>query len=127
MLLELNTIGKPPVGAGPLMVTVAVEFVPETTEVGFSDRAVTPGGVTVSVVVLVAPANVPVIVAVAEVATGVVPAVKVVEVSPAETITEAGTVTAALFDVRVTVYPPAGAGPPRVTVPVEDVPPVTDV
>jgi len=53
--------------------------------------------------------------------------VKVAVVAFAGTITLAGTCAAAalLLD-RVTTAPPAGAGPFNVTVPVEDVPPITE-
>lgn len=47
------------------------------------------------------------------------------EVSPAETLTVEGTVTVDWLLLRVTVAPPCGAGPERVTVPVEDDPPLT--
>ena len=54
--------------------------------------------------------------------------VKVLEVDPAGTVTLAGTVAAAvLLLVRSTVMPPVGASAERVTVPVEEVPPVTVV
>jgi len=47
--------------------------------------------------------------------------------APAATVTEAGTVAAALLLVSVTTAPPAGAGPLSVTVfKVVDVPPKTD-
>ena len=60
--------------------------------------------------------------------TGLVVAVKVALVAPAATVTDAGTWAAAVFElVRATIAPPAGAGPLRVTVPVEDAPPTTDV
>jgi len=54
--------------------------------------------------------------------------VKVAVVAFAATVTLAGTCAAAvlLLD-RVTAAPPAGAGPLRVTVPVELTPPMTDV
>ena len=52
---------------------------------------------------------------------------KVAEDWPADTETEAGTVAAALFDVSMTASPPVGAAPVSLTVPVELVPPVTDV
>ena len=59
------------------------------------------------------------------IATGTVVAVKVAVVAPAATVTVGGTVAAGLLLVRVTMAPPAGAGPLRVTVPVEGLPPTT--
>jgi hypothetical protein len=61
-------------------------------------------------------------------ATGLVVTVKVAVVAPAATVTLAGTCAAAvlLLD-RVTAAPPAGAAPFNLTVPVEEVPPMTDV
>lgn len=61
------------------------------------------------------------------VATAVVVMGKVAVVWPAVTVTVAGTVAAALPEVRVTDWPPVLAGSFKVTVPVEPVPPVTDV
>ncbi len=61
-----------------------------------------------------------------EVATALVLAVKVAVVAPAGTATLAGTVaTAVLLLERVTTAPPLGAAPLSVTVPCEEVPPVT--
>jgi hypothetical protein len=52
--------------------------------------------------------------------------VKVAVVTPAETVTLAGTVAAdVLLLVSITTAPPVGAAPFSVTVPVEGVPPVT--
>src|SRR5437867_9781758 len=58
--------------------------------------------------------------------TGVVLTVKVALVLPAGTVTLAGTVAAPvlLLD-KLTTAPPLGAGPLSVTVPVEELPPVT--
>ena len=50
---------------------------------------------------------------------------KVALLAPAGTITLEGTLTALLLLESATCAPPAGAGPLRVTVPVEDVPPIT--
>ena len=60
--------------------------------------------------------------------TGLLVTVKVAVVAPAGTVTFAGTVAAAvlLLD-RVTTAPAAGAGPFNVTVPVDGVPPITEV
>ena len=65
--------------------------------------------------------------AVVAAATGDVVTVKVPVVAPAATDTLEGTTALELDDVRVTTVPPAGAGPLIVTVPVDDVPPVTEV
>ena len=54
--------------------------------------------------------------------------VRVATVLPAGTVTLAGTVaTAVELLVRVTTAPPDGAGPVKVTVPVDEVPPFTEV
>lgn len=55
----------------------------------------------------------------------IVETVNVTEVAPAGTVTAAGTVASGEFEARVIVYPPIGAAPPRVTVPVELIPPTT--
>jgi len=55
-----------------------------------------------------------------DVATGLVLIVKVAPVLPAGTVPVAGTLAEALLLESVTCPPPAGAGPLRVTVPVED-------
>lgn len=66
----------------------------------------------------------PVIVTVATEVTGLAVIVNVAPVAPAGTVTPAGTVAAALLLDRVTTAPPAGAGPFRIAVPVEEFPPV---
>jgi len=60
------------------------------------------------------------------VVTAVVLAVKVAEVAPAGTVTEPGTVTELLPEESVTVVPDAAAPPVRVTVPVDELPPLTE-
>ncbi len=57
--------------------------------------------------------------------TATVETVNVALVLPAATVTEAGTVSAALLSVRPTTTPPAGAAVLSVTVPVEGEPPAT--
>src|SRR5712692_8249658 len=101
-LLERETTA-PPLGAGPLSVTVPVEGLPPATFAGLKvseDRTGIGCGVTVSVDVAL--------------------------VAPAGTVTPlAGTLAAALLLDRETRAPPLGAGPFSVTVPVEGLPPVT--
>ena len=72
--------------------------------------------------------RVPVIVTEALAATGLVVTVNVAVVAFAGTVTLAATWAAAvlLLD-SVTTAPPAGAGPFNVTVPVEEVPPITEL
>jgi hypothetical protein len=48
-------------------------------------------------------------------------------VAPSETVTLAGVVAALLLSDKVTTAPPLGAGPVSRAVPVEELPPVTDV
>src|SRR6476660_10540400 len=57
--------------------------------------------------------------------TAVVVIGKVALLAPAGTVTLAGTVAAVLLLDSVTVAPPVGAAPLRVTVPVDELPPVT--
>src|SRR3989442_15046462 len=57
--------------------------------------------------------------------TALVVTVNVTLVAPTGTVTLAGTEAAELLLDSVTCAPPAGAGPPSVTVPVELLPPVT--
>ena len=60
-----------------------------------------------------------------ELATAVVAIVKVAEVAPAATVTVAGGIALALLEDRLTRVPPDGAGPLRVTIPVEEDVPTT--
>jgi hypothetical protein len=59
------------------------------------------------------------------VVTAFVVTVNVAVVLPAFTVTVGGTVAAALLPDNVTTAPPPGAGPVRVTVPVDGLPPTT--
>jgi len=67
-----------------------------------------------------------VIVTLAKLPTTFVVTVKVADVAPDATKTVLGTLVLELFDDSPTIRPPAGAGPYKVTVPVEEVPPMTD-
>jgi hypothetical protein len=58
--------------------------------------------------------------------TAAVVAVNVAELAPAGTTTDAGTVTAALSRKRATTAPPAGAGPFKVMVPIDEFVPTRD-
>ena len=126
MLLDRVTT-EPPLGAGPFRVTVPIDEVPPTTELGLSLMELRAAAVTVIFAVLVV-TSIPVIVTDVLLATGLVVTGNVAEVVPAGTVTLAGTCAAAVLLLEsVTSDPPAGAGPDNVTVPVEEVAPMTDV
>jgi hypothetical protein len=125
-LLDSVTI-IPFVGAGPESVTVPVEGEIPVTVAGFRIRVLTVGAVTVNPAVWVVPL-LAVIVTEVFVATEFVATVKVAVVALPGTVTLAGTCAAAvlLLD-SVTTVPLAGEGPFNVTVPVEEVAPMTEV
>jgi hypothetical protein len=87
--------------------------------------AVCCGGVTVRIAVRVIPPALAVIVTGVDTVTALVAIAKVALVDPCATDTPAGTVATALLLDRETAKPPAGAGDVSVTVPCEEVPPVT--
>jgi hypothetical protein len=123
----LRLTGKPPSGAAPLIVTVPVEEPPPVTLIGFNVTLDAAGALTVSVAVVELPFADPVMVTLVFADTGMVVAVNVAEVLPAATVTLDGTVVLGSLLLRFTGSPPVGAAPLMVTVPVEEVPPVTPV
>ena len=70
--------------------------------------------------------RVPVIVAVVLAATADVVTVNEAELAPAATMTVLGTEALEELDDRLTTVPPLPAGPFKVTVPVDGLPPITD-
>jgi hypothetical protein len=92
--------------------------------VGFNASVLKAGGLTVSVAdVLVSPRYVPDIVPVAVAETGIVVTVKVAVVAPAGMVTLMGTVAAVFVVLNATVSA-AAVAPVKVTVPVEEAPPI---
>ena len=125
--LEPNETTVPPVGAAPLSVTVPVEEVPPWTDVGATVTLVRAAGLMVSVAFCETPPCVPVMVAKTALPTAEVLMTKVAEVAPAGTVTLPCTVALVLLQVRDTPTPPTAAGPDKVTVPVDLLPPVTEL
>ena len=118
-------IVKPPVGAGPEMETLPAELTPPTTVVGFSVTEESTGASTSNFADVLLEPNTALIVETMFEATDTVETLKVPDVWPAAILTDAGTLaTVARLLERVTVLPPAAAGPFRVTVPRELAPPV---
>lgn len=120
-----NVTTEPPAGAAPLRVTVPVEEVPPVTVTGLIVKFERVGALIVRAAVFVTPARIPETVTLVLVPTATVVTLNVAEVVPAATVTLAGVVADALSSDRVTTAPPAGAVLVRVTVPVEELPPVT--
>ena len=123
--LESETTA-PPAGAAPFRVTVPVELTPPITEVGLSEIVLMAAALTVRVAV-VAPLYVAVMVAVCTEATGLVLIEKLVDIAPAATVTDPGTLTAASLEESATTAPELPAASARVTVPVAVAPPNTEV
>ena len=117
----------PPAGDGPFNVTVPVEAFPPPTELGESVRLAGRFGVMLRAAET---GDIPIVaemLADVEAGTARVVTVKVAEVEPAAIITLEGTVALTLSEERMTTAPPVAAGPDSVTVPVEDVPLITEV
>lgn len=107
--------------------TVPVEGLPPTTDVGLSATALTVGAVTERAALADPPLTLAPMLAVVRVPTGMVVTANVAVVAPPATDAVPGTVAAPLSDVSVTVKPAVGAGLDSVTVAVEPEPPTTEV
>lgn len=127
-MLLLRVMDTPPAGAGPLNVTVPVDGLPPATVVGFSVTELkATAGVIARDAVLLTLLYLAVIVAVLDELTTLVVTAKVAVEVPAATVMLAGTTALVLLLERVTVVPPVGASPVKVTVPVDGLPPITGV
>jgi len=125
-LLESFTT-RPPVGAGPVSVTVPAEESPPETEAGFSPTDCNEAVAIVKVADWVAEPSFAVIVAVFWVVEALVATVKLADDWPDAIATVAGTLADGSLLVSETVSPPAPASPLSDTVPVEDRPPTSVV
>ena len=127
VLLLASGTNAPPVGAAARKVTVAVEEAPPATLLGFKVTAETALEISKNMrpCTVTPPKEAAMSTGVVAV-TALVLAVKVALVCPAGTVTLAGIVTRAVLVLDSnTSAPPAGAGAPKVTVPVEVLPPIT--
>jgi hypothetical protein len=131
VLLLVSVTTFPPAGAAADSETVPCDVAPPVTVGGVKftacSVAAAGSGVTVSVVVLLAPLYDAVSVTVVLPVTAEVATANDALVTPAATVTLVGTVAApVLLLVSVTTAPPAGAAADRVTVPFDPAPPTTD-
>lgn len=114
----------PPGFALPFSVTVPVEGAPATRDVGLRTTEAMSAGLTVMFAVAAICCFTAEIVTGVAAATPSVVTVNVADEAPAGTVTEAGTVAAAMFELeRKTGTPPAGAAAEIVTAPVTSLPP----
>lgn len=127
-LLDEMSTTIPPVGAGPLNVTVPVTTAdgPPAVEVGDTATPINSGiGAMVRFSETDAAPDVAVIIAVVFAETALVVIVNVVVVAPPGTVTNGGNFDEGLLVRRLTTSPPAGAAIARVIVAIELKPPVT--
>jgi hypothetical protein len=124
--LLVSVTVRPPAGAGLLSVSVPVLCWPPVTDDGEMFSPASPVACTVSVAFALAPLSEADICTVVLAACAEVLMVKVEDVCPAGTFTDAGTVAAELALERDTSAPPESAGAFSVTVPVDVCPASTD-
>ena len=123
--LLASAIVKPPAGAGVPSVSVPMEDLPPTTEVGLRVKPVIAGGLTVNCAVFESPLKVDVIVAETTFATALVLTVNVACVDPAGIVTIAGTMVDVEVVDKLTVNPPFAAAAVSVKVAVDVLLPMT--
>jgi len=124
-LLSESATTLPPAGAAWFNVIVQVVDEPELTLVGLQVKPDTAGATKLTLVACEAPFRTAVIVALWFAVTTPALAVNVVELLFAATVTDAGTVSAALFDEIATALPPVGAASFKVIVQVVELPELT--
>jgi hypothetical protein len=117
----------PPAPAGPDSTTVPVDGLPPVTLVGFKLSETSVAAVIVRFADWDTPFNEPVIAAVVVEFTGLVDTENLALDFPAAMLTEPGAVAAALPLARVRFTPLGPAKPVRETVPVDELPPCTEV
>jgi hypothetical protein len=115
----------PTEGAGPFNVTVPIDGEPPTADDGRTVTLNRVAGLIVRGALSVTAFNVPEIVTAVTFATPVVAMVNEAVVEPAGITIEEGKEALPLVEFKLTISPPAGAGPLRVTFPVEEAPPRT--
>lgn len=125
--LSLYKVTKaPPAGAGPSSATVACEVFPAETLPGLSVSALSAAGITLMLDCCWLPFHSAVMTARLRDATGLELMVKEASVAPAGIVKLAGVVAmAVLLLPSVIEAPPTGAGALRVTIPCEELPPIT--
>lgn len=127
-LFEVSVTTSPSGPAGPASATVPVDGVSPGTDAGLRATDETPASFMVRTADWTPLPNVPEIVDVVVPDTAEVVTANAAVLAPAETVTLDGAVAAAVFvELSVTTVPPVGAGEVRVTVPVDEVAPVTEL
>ena len=126
-LFTERPIRRPPAGAGPVSVTVPIEYPPPTTDVGAIAKLCKVAGTIATSAVSLSWPRLAVIVTSVSSATAEVIMPNVAEVAPPGTLIADGRTALALLDDRETISPPAGAGPSKVTVPEASNPPASEL